>query len=125
MTDPNTNHPRGADDPLAVAQDLLRRGIMPLPLTPAAKNHVIRGWQNLTITTANVTRFFNGADLNIGGRMGEKSGGLRRRPRLRRGHDARDIFPSANRGNVRSPQQAKVPLAVSLRRRRTERSDPV
>jgi hypothetical protein len=66
----------GADDPLGVARDLLRRGIMPLPLIPGEKNPTIRKWQNLTIDDSNVERFFAGAGLNVGGRMGAKSGGL-------------------------------------------------
>jgi hypothetical protein len=66
---------KGADDPLATARDLLRRGIMPLPV-PCGKNPNRRKWQNYTITEANLTQYFNGADLNVGVRMGEKSGGL-------------------------------------------------
>ena len=66
----------GADDPLAVAHDLLQRGIMPLPLLPGEKNPIIRDWQHLTITTANAADYFNGVNLNVGGRMGPKSGGL-------------------------------------------------
>ena len=76
MTDPNANHPRGANDPLAVARDLLRRGIMPLPVLANQKNPTIEEWQHLTITSANVAAYFDGMDCNIGGRMGEKSGGL-------------------------------------------------
>jgi hypothetical protein len=67
---------KGADDPLASARDLIRRNIMPLPVQPSEKNPTIRRWQNLTITEENVAKYFNGADLNVGGRMGEKSGGL-------------------------------------------------
>lgn len=71
-----SNHPRGADDPLAVARDLLQRGIMPLPLKPGMKNPNIRNWQHLNITTENVTQYFDGGIFNVGGRMGAKSGGL-------------------------------------------------
>ena len=67
---------RGADDPLAVARGLLNRGIMPLPLKPGTKKITINDWQNLTIDDANVERFFDGTRLNVGGRMGAKSGGL-------------------------------------------------
>ena len=77
MTDSNTNHPCGADDPLAVARDLLiNRNIMPLPVPIGQKNPVIEEWQHLTITATNVSGYFNGAFLNVGGRMGHKSGGL-------------------------------------------------
>jgi hypothetical protein len=67
---------QGASDPLSAARDLLRRGIMPLPIKPGKKNPTIPGWQNLTIDATNVDRYFSGADLNVGGRMGAKSGGL-------------------------------------------------
>jgi hypothetical protein len=77
MTDRNPNEPiRGADDPLATARDLLRRNIMPLPVLPTEKNPIIDGWQHLTINETNLEQYFNGAALNVGGRMGEKSGGL-------------------------------------------------
>jgi hypothetical protein len=69
-------HNRGADDPLAVARDLLARGIMPLPVLPTEKNPIIPKWQTLTIDSTNVENFFNGAAFNIGARMGHKSGGL-------------------------------------------------
>ena len=75
MTD-RTQRGDGADDPLAVANDLLQRGIMPLPLLPGEKNPIIRDWQHLTITAANAADYFNGANLDVGGRMGPKSGGL-------------------------------------------------
>jgi hypothetical protein len=70
------DHTHGADDPLAVARGLLNRGIMPLPLKPGMKMPFINEWQNLTIDNANVESFFDGARLNVGGRMGAKSGGL-------------------------------------------------
>jgi hypothetical protein len=71
------NQIRGADDPLGVARDLLRRGIMPLPLIPGEKNPTITKWQNLTIDDGNVERYFDsGTVRNVGGRMGAKSGGL-------------------------------------------------
>jgi hypothetical protein len=76
MTDRNPNDIRGADDPPAVARDLLRQHIMPVPVLPTEKNPIIEGWQHLTITEANVEQYFNGADLNVGGRMGPKSNGL-------------------------------------------------
>jgi predicted P-loop ATPase len=72
----NANGRNGAADPLAVARDLLRRGIMPIPLEPGEKNPTIPRWQHLTIDASNVEQYFNGADLNVGGRMGAKSGGL-------------------------------------------------
>jgi hypothetical protein len=76
MTD-NPNNLRGADDPLAVARDLLNRNIMPLPVPIGQKNPTIDEWQNLTITATNLERYFiNGQPFNIGGRMGHKSGGL-------------------------------------------------
>jgi hypothetical protein len=77
MTINNNTTRRGAADPVAAARDLLRRGIMPLPLLPGEKNLRRRGWQNWTITEENLPQYFNGADLNVGVRMGRKSGGLR------------------------------------------------
>jgi hypothetical protein len=71
-----SNNRQGADDPLATARDLLLRGIMPVPVLPTEKNPIIPKWQNLTITAANVAEHFNGAELNVGARMGSKSGGL-------------------------------------------------
>jgi hypothetical protein len=71
-----TQHNQGADDPLAVARDLLARNIMPLPVLPTEKNPILPEWQNLTITATNVDHYFNGASFNVGGRMGAKSGGL-------------------------------------------------
>jgi hypothetical protein len=75
MTD-NPNNLRGADDPLAIAKDLLRRGVMPLPVPIGRKNPVIDEWQTLTITEANLDQYFTGVMFNVGGRMGHKSGGL-------------------------------------------------
>jgi hypothetical protein len=72
----NTNSRQGAIDPLATARDLLRRGIMPLPVLPTNKNPVIAEWQLLTITEANLTDYFDGHDHNVGGRMGHRSRGL-------------------------------------------------
>jgi hypothetical protein len=76
MTDRNrTDAKRGADNPIAVARDCLRRHIMPVPVLPTEKNPIIEGWQHLTITEANLEENFNG-DFNVGGRMGAKSNGL-------------------------------------------------
>jgi hypothetical protein len=74
----NTNNRRGAADPVATARDLLARNIMPLPVLPNRKNPIIDEWQKLTITEENLPQYFDsGADFNVGGRMGSKSGGLR------------------------------------------------
>jgi hypothetical protein len=76
LTSTTNNTRQGAIDPLATARDLLRRGIMPLPVLPTNKNPIITGWQLLTITEANLTDYFDGHDHNVGGRMGHRSGGL-------------------------------------------------
>jgi Bifunctional DNA primase/polymerase, N-terminal len=65
-----------ARDALAIARDALARGVMPLPVPLGKKNPVIDKWQHLTITNENVETFFNGAGMNVGARMGAKSGGL-------------------------------------------------
>ena len=72
----NQGQARGADDPIGVARDLLRRGIMPLPLRPGMKKPFLEKWQHLTIDVTNVERYFDGAGLNVAARMGAKSGGL-------------------------------------------------
>jgi hypothetical protein len=62
MTDQSNNR-QGADNPLAVARDLLGRQIMPLPVAIGQKNPTIVEWQKLVITTANVHQYFHGAEL--------------------------------------------------------------
>jgi predicted P-loop ATPase len=61
---------------LAIALDLIARGIKPVPVPRNKKNPVIPRWQHLDITAANAAEYFNGAALNVGAIMGPKSGGL-------------------------------------------------
>jgi hypothetical protein len=81
MTDPaaNTrNRSSGADDPAAVARELIRRGIAPVPIPASKKNPIIDGWQRLVITAENVDEYFDsGAQLNVGAIWGPKSNGHR------------------------------------------------
>jgi predicted P-loop ATPase len=63
-------------DSLAIALDLIRRGIRPVPVPYGKKNPIIDEWQNLDIVEANAFQYFNGTNLNVGAQMGPKSGGL-------------------------------------------------
>jgi hypothetical protein len=72
-----TKVPGGSDiDSLAIAMDVIRRGIMPVPVPYGKKGPVISHWQQLTITAENTFQHFNGHNLNVGGVMGPKSSGL-------------------------------------------------
>src|SRR5215831_12901618 len=81
MTDPPTNarnRSGGADNPAALARELISRGIAPVPIPASKKNPIIDGWQRLEITAENVDEYFDsGAQLNVGAIWGPKSGGLR------------------------------------------------
>jgi hypothetical protein len=81
MTNPATNtrnRSGGADDPAAVARELIRRGIAPVPIPANKKNPIIDGWQQLAITAENVDQYFDsGAQLNVGAIWGPKSNGHR------------------------------------------------
>ncbi|MDQ3816468.1 MAG: AAA family ATPase [Acidobacteriota bacterium] len=61
---------------LDVARSYLRRGWMPLPVPYRSKNPNFEGWQNFTVTEADLPRYFGGTQLNIGVRLGTVSGDL-------------------------------------------------
>lgn len=61
---------------LAIALDLIDRGIMPVPVPIGRKGPVIPEWQHLNLTRENAGQYFNGVQLNVGAIMGPKSGGL-------------------------------------------------
>jgi predicted P-loop ATPase len=65
-----------ADDPLALALDLIARGIKPVPVPANKKNPILPRWQHLDITAANAAQYFSRAALNVGAIMGPRSGGL-------------------------------------------------
>lgn len=54
----------------------VRRGWAPIPLSYMKKDVVTKEWQNLRITEATLSRYFNGHPQNIGVLLGEPSGGL-------------------------------------------------
>ena len=60
---------------LEAAQEYLQKGFQPVPFTSGEKKPVLRDWQNLQITEANIQDYF-GDDGNIGIRFGTASGGL-------------------------------------------------
>src|SRR4051794_20126478 len=62
-------------DSIAVARDILRRGIMPVPIPPKEKSPTHRAWQKLVITDDNIAKYFR-ANFNVGGLMGPASNGL-------------------------------------------------
>jgi predicted P-loop ATPase len=70
----NNNH--GAADPLALALDLIARGIKPVPVKPGKKSPDIPEWPSLSITAENAAQYFCGGELNVGAIMGPRSGGL-------------------------------------------------
>jgi Virulence-associated protein E/Bifunctional DNA primase/polymerase, N-terminal len=66
----------GEVDSLAVALDLIRRGIRPVPVPYGKKGPTIPQWQHLVITKDNAFQYFNDHDLNVGAIMGPSSQGL-------------------------------------------------
>ena len=61
--------------PLEAASDLLQRGWMPLPVPHREKNPGTEGWQDFTVTEAELALHFNRERQNIGVLLGDKSGG--------------------------------------------------
>lgn len=59
-----------------VARAYIRRGWMPLPVPFRSKNPGFEGWQNFTITEADLSRHFYGRQQNIGVLLGKVSGDL-------------------------------------------------
>jgi hypothetical protein len=62
--------------PLETALYYLKRGWMPLPVPFRSKNPGFEGWQNFTVTEAELTKHFNGQRQNIGVLLGKVSGNL-------------------------------------------------
>ncbi len=61
---------------LEYACDYLQRGWLPLPIPHRSKNPNLKGWQNLSLSAADLPRYFNGKPRNIGVLLGSKSNGL-------------------------------------------------
>jgi hypothetical protein len=61
---------------LEAARSYLQRGWMPLPVPFRSKNPGFNGWQNFTVTEANLPQHFNGQQQNIGVLLGKVSGNL-------------------------------------------------
>jgi hypothetical protein len=59
-----------------LAQELIARGISPVPVPIGKKNPVVTAWQRLRITAADVAKYFGKETLNVGAIMGPASGGL-------------------------------------------------
>lgn len=62
--------------PLEAAHSYLQRGWMPLPVPFRSKNPGFDGWQNFTVTEAELSQHFNGQRQNIGVLLGKASGDL-------------------------------------------------
>jgi Bifunctional DNA primase/polymerase, N-terminal/Domain of unknown function (DUF927) len=60
--------------PLQAAQALKRRGLSPIPVPAREKNPNRKDWQQLIIAEADLPRYFNGAEQNIGVLTGAPSG---------------------------------------------------
>jgi hypothetical protein len=59
-----------------IARDVLRRGWKPVPVPKGVKSPRLKGWHTVEINEANLQRYFDRADLNVGAQMGPVSGGL-------------------------------------------------
>ncbi len=62
--------------PLEIARGYIERDWSPVPVPFKQKKPVITGWQNLRITEADASRYFDGAPQNVGIILGEASAGL-------------------------------------------------
>ncbi|MBI4498112.1 MAG: DUF3987 domain-containing protein [Chloroflexi bacterium] len=62
--------------PLTIAQDYLARGWQPIPVPHRTKVPVLKGWQELRLTAADLPAHFNGRAVNVGILTGEPSHGL-------------------------------------------------
>ena len=62
--------------PIEVARSYLRRGWMPLSVPYRSKNPGFNGWQNFTVTEADLPQHFNEQQQNIGVLLGKVSGNL-------------------------------------------------
>src|SRR4051812_29803826 len=72
----STNWGPTMTDTVARAAALLGRGIQPIPVAYRSKRPTIEGWPLLIVTRETLDQFFNDQPLNIGGLLGEASGGL-------------------------------------------------
>jgi hypothetical protein len=59
-----------------IARDYLKRGWAPLPIPRGAKAPTLKDWGKLTITTENLSEYFNGGPMNVGVLLGPRSAGL-------------------------------------------------
>jgi Bifunctional DNA primase/polymerase, N-terminal len=62
--------------PLDVALEYIDRGWSPLPIPHKSKAPLDKGWPAIVVTEENVHQYFNGAEQNIGVRLGGLSDGL-------------------------------------------------
>src|SRR3954471_2415925 len=62
--------------PIEIARSYLRRGWMPLPVPFRSKNPGFNGWQNFTVTEADLPLHFDEQQQNIGVLLGKASGNL-------------------------------------------------
>ena len=63
-------------DPLQVAQDYIKRGWNPVPVSRQTKKPIGSGWQKRVLTAATAPRHFNGAAVNVGVQLGPNSHNL-------------------------------------------------
>src|SRR6516164_4402435 len=63
-------------DPLQVAQDYIKRGWNPVPVSRQTKKPIGSGWQNRVLTPTTAPRHFNGAAVNVGVQLGPNSHNL-------------------------------------------------
>lgn len=56
------------------ARALLAHGLMPIPVPFRSKKAILRGWPKLRLTAADLLRYFNATQSNIGVLLGEPSG---------------------------------------------------
>lgn len=61
---------------LSIAQNYIARGWGVVPINHKQKAPKIKAWEKLNITANDAAKFFNGADQNIGVKLGAKSKGL-------------------------------------------------
>jgi hypothetical protein len=74
----NINDPKpNANPSYAIALEYRqRRGWKPIPCPYASKIPTLKGWQQLTITEANIGEYFDRSRLNVCVQLGRQSGGL-------------------------------------------------
>ena len=62
--------------PLAAAKQYLDRGWCPVPIPPHLNHPILKDWPQLRLTKAELPRYFDGKDQNVGVILGEPSGDL-------------------------------------------------